>query len=242
MTLLFLTATVVSLTRTSILFTGVALVVGVLLAEFQAKRVAGWTRAAGFRRAVPVLGSMTLAMAIGLAVAQIGLGSTPASASTGAELPLDRILFHDVQSNLDSVAGGRFVSYRAAWTIILQAPLLGQGLGKLIPVSYAYSEARAHTIGMQPGVDNALLTIGVKAGLLGVVLFVTLMLAPLLRVLRQRPNFLKAWFVPAWLGVGALLMTKAFAVTSYGPPALILLAALPWLPTRRAHRAPADLD
>ena len=43
------------------------------------------------------------------------------------------------------------------------------------------------------------------------------------------PRWLRAWLVPAWLGILAMTMTQSFATTGYGPFVLGLLAVLPLL-------------
>jgi O-antigen ligase len=234
--LLLATALVLSLTRTSILA-----MLGVVLLVYLAA-VLGWVRTLD-ARARSLAGGVALVVVMvastGLAIGVVTLGTPPpeqvkSSGGQAGEQAIDRILFQDERSDLGSLERGRFTSYRAAAELIASAPILGLGFGSLVDVPYAYSEARAHTIGKSPGVDNAYLTIGMKAGIVGVAVFGAIMVLTLVTALRRRPRF-RAWFVPAWLSVLVLTMTQAFAVSLYGPFGLALLVAAPAL-----NRSPAN--
>jgi len=236
--LLLITALVLSLTRTSLLVMAVmaVMVVGVtVLAALIARD--GRIRVTLLRAALA--GGTTVAalvLGLGLAVAGVAVTGPPETTETGAparpagESPLDRVTFQSEDSNLESTvaaANGRMTTYRNALAVILDTPVLGAGMGSLVDVPFAYNQTRAHTIGKQPGVDNAYLTVGLKAGAIGVLMFAGLMLLPLLYAVRV-PG-LRRWFVPAWLAIGVLTMTQSFAVSNYGPFALGLLIAVPVL-------------
>jgi hypothetical protein len=154
--------------------------------------------------------------------------------NTPRQDPFGRITFSDDQSDVtvivQSVAtGGRFASYLNALREIIPTPVAGGGMGQLVQVAFAYNDARAYTRGWQPGVDNAYLTVALKAGALGVASLGALLLLPLLATVRRRHRWLRSWYLPAWLGVLALTLTQSFAVSSYAPFALALLAAVPFL-------------
>lgn len=228
--LLLATAVVVSLTRTSIAAT--VLVVGlVFLGHVVARRGSGTTvsaHAGGLTR-LALSGVAALALGVGIVIAGTPpAGEVATSGGTSGEQPLDRIFLQEARSDLGSLEEGRFPSYRAAAARILAAPLTGPGMGSLTRVDYAYSEARAHTIGYSPGVDNAYLTVGLKTGIPGMLVFAGLVLATLLVTVRRGGRTAR-WFVPAWIGLVILSMTQAFAGSLYGPYAFALLMAFPCL-------------
>jgi O-antigen ligase len=244
--LLLLTAVVLSLTRTSI--AAAIVVVGLV---FVADIVAAWraarpisARARGIA-GLAVAGVLALVLGIGIDT----IGTPPASevATSGGEIagqPLDRILFQGAGSTIEALEQGRFPSYRAAAAEILAAPLTGRGMGALTRVGYAYNEARANTIGWSPGVDNAYLTVGLKTGIPGILVFAALVITTLL-VAWRRGGQMGRWFIPAWLGLFILSMTQAFAGSLYGPFVFALLIALPCLRwdasmPREAGRARGD--
>ncbi len=232
--LLLLMAVVVSLTRTSIAVT--VLVVGLaFVAHLLAHR--GWrarwrallVRATGGAARLALAGM--LALVLGVAVDIAGTppaDQIPTSGGSSGEQPLDRIFFQEERSDLGSLEVGRFPSYRAAAVRILSAPLTGQGMGSLTEVDYAYSEARASTIGWSPGVDNAYLTVGLKTGIPGMLAFGALVLTTLLVAFRRGGRTAR-WFIPAWIGLLILSITQAFAGSLYGPFAFALLIAYPCL-------------
>ncbi len=229
---LLVVAVVLSLTRMSILTTlGVVILVG-LVGLF------GWPPVRRhWRRSVGTLaGAVVLAAAIGVSLnlAATPGGSTPAGGSqggSGAQTAVDRFLGHDT-SDVPSPFGprsGRVASYLAAYDLIRARPAIGSGMGSLIPVGYAYSAARAYTVGHQPAVDDAYLTMAVKAGAVGVSVLAALLVLPLLSLLRSRRR-IRLWFIAGWLGVLFLTLPQAFAMSGYGPFGLSLVAVLPALP------------
>jgi hypothetical protein len=241
--LLLLTAVVLSLTRTSIVAA-----VGVLGLVFLGYLLEGRSRPRSWRTSLAsaalLAGVSVSALVVGVAV---DLAGTPPPSQvatndgTAPEQPLDRILFQEDRSDLGSVAGGgRFPSYRAAAGVVLDHPLFGAGMGSLTDVGYAYSDARADTIGRAPGVDNAYLTVGLKAGIPGMIVFAALMLSTAWLALR-RGGPMRRWFLPAWLGLLVLTMTQAFAASLYGPFVFGLLLVIPAL-VRGASRRAAGHD
>lgn len=238
--LLLLSTVVLSLTRTSIVAA-----LGVLGLVFLAYLAERWSRPRFWRTSVAsalLLGGLTMgALVLGVAIDIAGTpppGQVATSGGAAPEQPIDRILFQDERSDLGALAqGGRFPSYRAAAAVILRAPLIGAGLGSLTDVGYAYNDARAETIGRSPGVDNAYLTVGLKAGVPAIVALAALVLTTGWLALR-RGGAMARWFVPAWIGLLVLTMTQAFAASLYGPFVFALLMVLPAL--TRGSSAPHD--
>lgn len=229
--LLLLSTVVLSLTRTSIVAA-----VGVLGLVFLVVLAERWARP-GFWRSSAISAALLAGLTLGALVIGVGIdiaGTPPpeqvaTSGGKAPERPIDRILFQDERSDLGALAqGGRFPSYRAAAAVILRAPVTGAGLGSLTDVGYAYDDARAETIGRSPGVDNAYLTVGLKAGVPGMVVLAALVLTTGWLALR-RGGAMGRWFVPAWIGLLVLTMTQAFAASLYGPFVFALLAVLPAL-------------
>jgi O-antigen ligase len=228
--LLLSTAVVLSLTRTSIA-TAILVVALVCVADLFAVWRSGRPvlgRAGGVL-GLALAGSLALVLGVGIDIA----GTPPASEIAtsidgGGEQPLDRILFQEARSDIGSLEEGRFPSYRAAADVIMSAPITGQGMGSLTKVDYAYSEARANTIGYSPGVDNAYLTVGLKTGIPGMLVFGALVIVTFLVAIR-RGGRMGRWFLPAWIGLMILSMTQAFAGSLYGPFVFALLIALPCL-------------
>lgn len=188
-----------------------------------------------------------VALALSMAVMAQASGTSPAGGglwpdpgqSGSPENIIDRLTGQSEQSDLDATLTsrtGRIATYAAAYSLIMEHFPLGAGLGQLIPTAFAYSEARATTIGHQPGVDNTYLTFGVKAGVLGMALIAALMLLPLLVLARTGPVRMRGWFVPAWIGILALTLTQGFASSGYGPYGIAVLVALPALRARRSGR------
>jgi hypothetical protein len=91
---------------------------------------------------------------------------------------------------------------------------------------------------MQPGVDDAYLTVAMKSGVVGTAVFAAMMAWPLLAFLRRRRDRLAWWFLPGWLGVLGLSLTQSFATSGYGPFGLALLLVL--LDLRPARTAPPE--
>lgn len=225
---LLLVGQMLSLTRISLITT--AIVVGLVVV------MSFWDRRHVRPEAVRRLGAVGLtimaAFVIGLGLNSFGvLVASPGSGPDG-ENPIGRITFTDEQSDISSIvnsvgSGGRFATYLNAFNEVRESPVVGRGLGALIDVPFAYNADRAHTIGKQPGVDNAYLTAALKGGVIAALALGVVILLPLIAALRQRS--LRQWFVPAWLGLGALTMTQSFAVSSYGPFALALVGSIPFL-------------
>jgi len=139
---------------------------------------------------------------------------------------VDRILFQDPRSGVDAIEQGRFATYRSAVNVIGISPIIGSGLGTLVPIAFTFGGSQPSTPGMQPGVDDAYLTVAMKAGVPGVLSFSLLMLWPLWHAFRRRSDRVAWWFVPGWLGVIALSVTQSFATSGYGPFGLSLLVVL----------------
>jgi O-antigen ligase len=241
--LLLLIAVVLSLTRTSIGASAlVILLVFVGHVIVQRHRIRPIRRyAAGALRLIAVV---TLALFLGIGIDIAGTPPPDEVATSGGsagEQPLDRILFQEERSDLGSLAQGRFPSYRAAWRDITAAPLTGAGMGSLTDVDYAYDEARANVIGRSPGVDNAYLTVGLKTGIPGMLVYGALILSAFLVAVR-RGGRMARWYIPAWVGLVILSMTQAFGASLYGPFPLALVIALPSLTWGSSHRRRPDAD
>jgi hypothetical protein len=220
---------VLSLTRTSILtmagMIGLMIVVAYLLPELRGRRPR-------VRQALLVVVTTAVAGAAAIGLAVVG---TPAKASgpiipgnpAVAVSPLDRVLFQDAGTNLNATVseqGGRFATYRNAVALIAKSPIVGHGFGSLVAVPFAYDATRAATLDMQPGVDDAYLTIAMKAGLLGVIAFTLLLAYAVRMVISDRGE--RAWLLPAWAAIVVLTITQSFAVSNYGPFALALFIGL----------------
>ena len=170
------------------------------------------------------------ALAVGLMANIAGTpGQSSQAPSGGGSAPIDRLLFREPGSDLGSLEVGRFPSYRAAAAVIIRDPITGAGLGSLTDVDYAYNAARAHTLRRAPSVDNAYLTVGLKTGVPGIVVFAGADGWPRFVAALRRLGPAAAWFLPAWVGIAVLTMTQAFAVSFYGPFPLGLLIAYPIL-------------
>jgi O-antigen ligase len=174
-----------------------------------------------------------------VAVGAIALGDPGSSSNLGTpQSLLDRFLFRSAGSGIDQIAEGRFETYRSAIRIIGQRALLGQGLGTLVDYGFTPGGARPSTPGKQPAVDNAYLTVAMKAGLVGLGVFVLFVAWPFVEI-RRRPRDRLAWmFAIPWLGVLALTMTQSFATGGYSPFVLALLVAFLALRPRPAPDAP----
>jgi hypothetical protein len=237
---LLFTAVVVSLTRTTILVSA-----GVVLLVLAAHAVSSWRGGrwrigwgAGVHRvlavaAVLLIMVVTTVGAIGFSTLTTAIAAQQ-TGSPAASSPFKRLIFSEEGSDIDAilesgVSGGRIGTYLAAYSLIQQNWIVGQGMGQLVRVRFANDPARAHTRGQQPGVDNAYLTVGMKAGAVGITAFAAMLLVPLVGAWRRARRTM-IWFVPAWLGILALTLTQSFAVSGYAPFGLALLAALPFLP------------
>jgi O-antigen ligase len=221
-------ALMLSLTRTSIL-TAIGVIGLIVIAAYV------WPELRG-RRPRLVQAALVLAVTAAAGGAALGLdiASTPAKPTIPAVpgnpavvvSPVDRILFQGDSSDLGATVSsesGRFGSYRNAVALIARSPIVGHGLGSLVAVPFAYDANRANTLRMQPGVDDAYLTLAMKAGILGALAFAVLLAFAARRVLRDRAD--RAWLAPAWAGLLVLTVTQSFAVSNYGPFALALFVA-----------------
>ena len=236
--LLLLTAVVLSLTRMSILAALAVVILSGLLSLV--KRSPSWPRTAA--TVAVLVAAVFVAGAAGVAANLVGTPNASSPGSAGSqptgENPIGRILGQSDASDFTATLGarsGRIASYLSAYSIIRAHPIAGVGMGTLVPVGYAYSAARAHTVGYQSGVDDAYLTMGVKAGVLGITALAGLFLLPLLTLVRRRRD-LDGWFLPAWLGILALTLPQAFAMSGYAPFGLTLLAVVPALAAETGER------
>src|SRR4051812_2819774 len=93
----------------------------------------------------------TLVVATVVAVGAILVGSSVNVAFTpqGPGGPTDatgdvmgRILFQDPNSSVTAIEAGRFVTYRSAVSVIRQAPIIGSGLGTLVPIDFTFGGSR----------------------------------------------------------------------------------------------------
>lgn len=222
-----LVAQVLSLTRISLIVTGIVLALIVL--EFVRTR----TRHSAAARPAALLGLVVgCAFVVGIGLNILGIITASSLSDGTGENAVGRIFFGDERSDIDSIvssvgSGGRLATYRNAINAIKTSPIVGRGFGSLVDVPFAYNTDRAYTVGKQPGVDNAYLTAALKGGLPAAAVMAAILLVPLRAALRTRP--LRAWLAPAWIGVVAMTITQSFAVSSYGPFTLALLASVPFL-------------
>jgi hypothetical protein len=70
----------------------------------------------------------------------------------------------------------------------------------------------------------------------GITALGALLALPLLSLLRRNQVRITAWYLPAWLGVLALTLPQAFAMSGYAPFGISLLAVLLVLPSTRTAR------
>jgi len=216
--LLIFAAVALSLTRVLIVLAAGSLVLG----------VAWWSRGgrASLRRAVSSVGLMVAGLAIGILVnllnpvvgMLVGIDS-PVDSGSGL---FDRLTFGG-STGADAIASGRFETYAEAISRIRTSPVLGLGMGSLIDVDYGFGGAEYATPGKLPNVDNAYLTVGLKAGVVGILAFAALQLAPLRAWRRRHCDRVARWLLPGWLGILGLTMTQSFATTGYSPFVLALL-------------------
>jgi hypothetical protein len=242
---LLVLAQTLSLTRMSIIVTG-AVLLAVIAWHFVRCIEWGWelprtSAKVGVLMGVTLIGGV---LALQLAAYPTLPGPPQVQVNRPSNNPLDRITFTDDRSDISSIvgsvrSGGRLATYLSAINELRDNPVLGGGLGQLIDVAFAYNSSRAYTVGKQPGVDNAWLTIGLKSGAIGVAAFGALLLLPAIWALRHRDTRLARWFLPALVGIGVLTMTQAFAISSYGPFVLGLLLASPFLAYASTNRRAA---
>jgi hypothetical protein len=245
--LLIVVAIVITLTRTFIVVSIIVGALALVLALRSEPRRSTWLR----RAAAPVLTAVVgCVLAVGLATFAISVtGFTvrldhliggPAGASTpgSAEDPLERLLLQGSVSGLESLGGGRFVTYGRALDVIERNPVAGSGLGALVVAEYSFGGEPFDTPGKLPNVDNAWLTVGMKAGVLGILAFGALIGSAIVTAARG-PRRYRVWLLPFWVGVLILTMTQSFATTGYGPFVLGLLAVVPILPYASSNRSRA---
>jgi O-Antigen ligase len=155
---------------------------------------------------------------------------TPTHRPTGplARFPLD------VRQLLAALTD-RFQSYQNATTLIAASPIVGHGMGVLVDVDYEFGAGEFNTEYRLPNVDNAYLTIAMKAGVFGVIAFVALFAWPLWRLLRTASRRAGRFLLPAWIGLLLLTFTQGFAVIGHSPFLLgLLIVAIDLLPRRPA--------
>ena len=216
--LLIFAAVALSLTRVLIVLAAGSLVLGLVW----------WSHGgrAFLRRAVATVGLVVAGLAIGT---MLNLLHPVVGVLAGIDQPVDsgrgifdRLTFGG-STGADAIASGRFETYAEAISRIRTSPVLGLGMGSLIDVDYRFGGAEYATPGKLPNVDNAYLTVGLKAGLVGIVAFAALLLWPLGAWRRRRHDRVTRWLLPAWIGILGLTMTQSFATTGYSPFVLALL-------------------
>lgn len=222
---LLATAQVMSLTRVAVVV--MALVVATL-ALTQRSGLTRSPRAQWIARGALAVGLPALAFVLGVSLVGIGTSTAP----VGSRYSPSRLTLGDSQIGLGglldpSANPGRFSSYGRALLQITHAPLLGSGMGQLVYVAFATRDFQAHTLQWQPGVDDAPLTVGLKAGALGIAAFGAMLLLPLWRAIRMRR--FRSWYLLAWLALLAVMLSQSFAVSGYGPFGVGLLMVLPFL-------------
>jgi O-Antigen ligase len=247
---LIATAIGLSLTRTFIVVAIGVMVLATIATYLDDRSRAGRTVRPVARGLPAIAFGLGIVLAVGLATFATGvtgftvslsLNGPPSSTIGGSgEDPLDRLLLQSGESDIQSLGGGRFQTYRRAIGVIAEGPIIGSGLGALVVAEYTFGGEEFATPGKLPNVDNAWLTIGMKAGLIGILTFGFMIGLGVLTALRG-PRWLRVWLVPAWLGILAMTMTQSFATTGYGPFVIGLLVVLPLLgyTDRRAARARA---
>ena len=204
--------------------------------------LAWWvTTSRGQVRRALALGGMALAgLVIGLA---INLLHPVAGALVGIQPPVeggglfDRLTFQG-STGAAAIGSGRFETYVDAINRIRTSPVIGLGMGSLIDIDYVFGGVEMATPGKSPNVDNAYLTVGLKAGAIGIGALAVMLLWPLL-ALRRRKNRVALWLLPAWLGVLGLTMTQSFATNGYSPFVLalvvVILGGIGYASSRRAR-------
>lgn len=241
----------VTLTRALITFAIGVVILAVVWSVLRAHRAvrdgASWSTT--LRRLGRPVAVVALAMAVGLAAGigiygagiriwnglESGTGVGPSSDRPVVDAS-DRLAGEE-GSDLEAQAAGRIPSYARAFSETSSSPLFGHGMGQLTFVSWVRGEFAGHTRNAQPGVDNAYLTVGLKAGAVGMAAVSVLLLWPLRRFMAMRQRSMWAWYVPAWFGILGLSLIESFAVSGYAPFTLSLLIALPLLGIRRTFTA-----
>jgi len=229
---LLMVAVTLSLTRTYVAvvaLSGLAVLVVAALTS---------PRPGALARSVAGGGVLVLALAsgIGLNLGHSVVGDTlsrlmPVPSDPPTRAPgvsaIDRFLFEGERAGVGPIVQGRFATYASAVNVILRSPLTGLGLGTLVEVEYAFGGDPFATPGYLPNVDNAYLTVGLKAGAVGIAAFAAMLLSLPLALLRERRlRRLAPWLLPALGGVLVLTLTQSFATTGYSPFGLSLLLVL----------------
>ncbi len=248
--LIALLAAGISVTLTRTLLAGL-IGVAVLAAAWTAVEVARRSGARARLRAAPALLAVLVGIGGGFGIYQAGVqiwvpdwaysaNPTDPGAGPTEERPvrpsLGRVFEDTENAGFSAQGAGRLTSYAIAFVDEARSPVIGHGMGALARIPWAWGGFRAYTAGAQPGVDNAYLTVGLKAGAIGIAAFAAMMLWPLRQVMGRRLRRIRPWYVPAWLGILGLTMIQSFAVSGYAPFALALLVVIPGAATA-AHRA-----
>jgi hypothetical protein len=246
--LLALLAAGIGVTLTRTLLAGVVGAV-VLVAVWAALEV---TRGGGSRRvrsvavrAVPAVLAVGVGIGAGFGAYSFGItiwtphwayaeetGSAMSGSPTEARPvrpSLGRVFDDTEHSGFGAQGGGRLTSYGLAFVDVAASPAVGHGIGQQARIPWAWGGFRAREAGSQPGVDNAYLTVGLKAGAIGIAAFATMMLWPLRQLMQPHRRRMRAWFFPAWLAILGLTLLQSFAVTGYAPFMLAALLVLPGL-------------
>lgn len=180
------------------------------------------------RRAAAIAGAAVAGLVLGLA---INLLHPVAGALVGIEPPVeggglfDRLTFQG-STGAEAIGSGRFETYVDALNRIRTSPVVGLGMGSLIDIDYVFGGVEMATPGKSPNVDNAYLTVGLKAGAVGIAALVAMLLWPLSAWRRRGWDRIVPWLLPAWLGVLGLTMTQSFATNGYSPFVLGLVVVL----------------
>jgi O-antigen ligase len=162
-------------------------------------------------------------------------GGSPTPTPVPARGPLARFV-PELEHFLTSI-GARFETYDQVLGLIAGSPLIGHGAGALIDVNYTFGAGEFATPGKLPNVDNAYLTVGMKAGIVGIVAFLALMLWPAWRLWAIASRRVGRYLLPAWLGLLVLTMTQGFAVIGHSPFVLgLLIVAIDRFPSRPQRR------
>jgi O-Antigen ligase len=218
--LLIFAAAALSLTRILILLAVGSLVIA----------LAWWSRRpnGSVRRALAAVGIAVAGLALGIA---INVVHPVVGELVGIESPVesggifDRLTFQGA-TGAEGIASGRLETYAEAISRMLTSPVIGLGMGALIDVDYEFGGDEFATPGKLPNVDNAYLTVGLKAGAVGVAVLAILLVRPLAAWRRRGHDRMTHWLLPGWLGIGGLTMTQSFATNGYSPFVLSLLIVL----------------
>jgi hypothetical protein len=229
---LFAAAIMLSVTRTSMLVGAGVVGLAMILCAARYLRRSSW------RTLLPRATGLAAAACVGALVALLLLivQAPPASTATrtsGGSAVVNRILFTNPSDDLSAVDAGRFEAYRKALTLVGHAPVVGHGLGSLVYLGKNFGNTTAAKPGYAPGVDDAYLTVALKAGVVGLASYGLLVLMPMLVLAVRRRPAEWLWYVPVWLGLMALTVTQSYASSGYGPFPLALLLAVPLLGQER---------